>query len=147
MITMKRCTLRWQFLFLALKFKNLEPENAHVSTICITKICVVSGCSSKFLCLEIPILCLLTWWHPLQPTPPLPRPYPIDQNIFAQFITFQDSKIMTRKFSFVDDGRTKPKPRKERGGASQEPTEHKCLIRAQLGSKKITTVVSVLWPV
>ena len=79
--------------------------------------------------------------------PPLSRPYSIDQNIFAQFITFQDSKIMTRKFSFVDDGRTKPKPRKERGGASQEPTEHKCLIRAQLGSKKITTVVSVLSPV
>ncbi|KAK3600914.1 hypothetical protein CHS0354_013294 [Potamilus streckersoni] len=37
------------------------------------------------------------------------------------------------------DGRTKPKPRK---GNVAEPSEYKCLIRATLGNKKISTVVS-----
>ncbi|OWF53129.1 signal recognition particle 14 kDa protein-like [Mizuhopecten yessoensis] len=37
------------------------------------------------------------------------------------------------------DGRTKPEPRK---GKLPEPSEYKCLIRANLGNKKITTVVN-----
>ena len=41
---------------------------------------------------------------------------------------------------FVGDGHTKPKPRK---GQLPEPTEYKCLIRAALGNKKISTVVSM----
>ncbi|XP_046370984.1 signal recognition particle 14 kDa protein-like [Haliotis rufescens] len=36
------------------------------------------------------------------------------------------------------DGRTKPLPR---AGHVPDPTEYKCLIRAALGSKKISTVV------
>ncbi|XP_067681700.1 signal recognition particle 14 kDa protein-like isoform X1 [Haliotis asinina] len=36
------------------------------------------------------------------------------------------------------DGRTKPLPRT---GHVPDPTEYKCLIRATLGSKKISTVV------
>ena len=41
----------------------------------------------------------------------------------------------------ADDGRTKPKPRSGRS-QSADPTEHKCLIRACLGNKKLSTVVS-----
>lgn len=38
----------------------------------------------------------------------------------------------------VDDGRTKPRPR---DGGLHEPNEYKCLLRATLGNKKISTVV------
>lgn len=38
------------------------------------------------------------------------------------------------------DGHTKPKPRR---GNLPEPTEYKCLIRATLGNKKLSTVVSI----
>lgn len=37
------------------------------------------------------------------------------------------------------DGRTKPEPRK---GNLPEPQEYKCLIRANLGNKKISTVIN-----
>ncbi|XP_063430467.1 signal recognition particle 14 kDa protein-like [Mytilus trossulus] len=37
------------------------------------------------------------------------------------------------------DGHTKPQPRK---GNLPDPTEFKCLIRASLGNKKLSTVVS-----
>lgn len=37
------------------------------------------------------------------------------------------------------DGRTKPKPRK---GSQAEPTEYKCLVRASLGNKKLSTVIN-----
>lgn len=37
------------------------------------------------------------------------------------------------------DGRTKPKPRK---GTIADPTEYKCLVRASLGNKKLSTVIS-----
>jgi len=37
------------------------------------------------------------------------------------------------------DGRNKPKPRK---GTATEPAEYKCLLRASLGNKKLSTVVS-----
>lgn len=37
------------------------------------------------------------------------------------------------------DGRTKPKPRK---GGHVEPVEYKCLVRASLGNKKLSTVVN-----
>lgn len=42
------------------------------------------------------------------------------------------------------DGRTKPVPRAEKKSISQlpEPQEYKCLMRANMGSKKISTVVS-----
>lgn len=40
---------------------------------------------------------------------------------------------------FLDDGRTKPEPRK---GNLPEPQEYKCLIRANLGNKKISTVIN-----
>ncbi|RNA27848.1 signal recognition particle 14 kDa [Brachionus plicatilis] len=42
------------------------------------------------------------------------------------------------------DGRTKPVPRTEKKNPSQipEPQEYKCLMRANMGSKKISTVVS-----
>ena len=40
---------------------------------------------------------------------------------------------------FSDDGRTKPEPRK---GNLPEPQEYKCLVRATLANKKISTVVS-----
>ena len=43
---------------------------------------------------------------------------------------------------FVDDGRTKPEPRK---GHLPEPHEYKCLVRAQLANKKISTVVRTSW--
>lgn len=46
-------------------------------------------------------------------------------------------------FSFPDDGRTKPVPRKGRTD-SFEPADNKCLIRASEGKKKISTVVSEL---
>lgn len=39
---------------------------------------------------------------------------------------------------YADDGRLKPKPR---NGNVPEPNEYKCLVRATLGNKKITTVV------
>ncbi len=58
----------------------------------------------------------------------------------------QKTKICNFKWLFhrcvPDDGRTKPKPRKERGASHQESSEHKCLVRASLGNKKISTVVS-----
>ncbi|KAL4238650.1 RNA-binding signal recognition particle subunit srp14 [Mactra antiquata] len=37
------------------------------------------------------------------------------------------------------DGRIKPKPRK---GNQPEPSEFKCLVRASLGNKKLSTVIS-----
>ncbi|XP_052769965.1 signal recognition particle 14 kDa protein-like [Mya arenaria] len=37
------------------------------------------------------------------------------------------------------DGRSKPKPRK---GHLPEPSEYKCLVRANLGNKKLSTVIS-----
>ncbi|KAK3094092.1 hypothetical protein FSP39_024062 [Pinctada imbricata] len=37
------------------------------------------------------------------------------------------------------DGRTKPEPRK---GSLPEPHEYKCLVRATLGNKKISTVIN-----
>lgn len=37
------------------------------------------------------------------------------------------------------DGHTKPKPRR---GNLPEPTEYKCLIRATLGNKKLSTVIN-----
>ena len=40
----------------------------------------------------------------------------------------------------TDDGHTKPQPRK---GTLPDPTEYKCLVRASLGNKKISTVVSI----
>ena len=40
---------------------------------------------------------------------------------------------------FSDNGRTKPVPRK---GNLPEPQEYKCLVRATLANKKISTVVS-----
>ncbi|XP_064602348.1 signal recognition particle 14 kDa protein-like [Liolophura sinensis] len=40
------------------------------------------------------------------------------------------------------DGRTKPKPRPGRGGSQLEPSEYKCLVRAQLANKKISTVIT-----
>jgi len=39
------------------------------------------------------------------------------------------------------DGRTKPKPRQGKP-AEPEPSEYKCLLRAQLGNKKISTVIN-----
>ena len=51
---------------------------------------------------------------------------------------------MSRDF-VVDNGRTKPHPRpskKTKGGASSEPDENLCLLRASNGKKKISTVVS-----
>ena len=43
------------------------------------------------------------------------------------------------------DGRTKPVPRQQKNSPSNppEPTEYKCLIRANMGSKKLSTIVSV----
>ena len=50
---------------------------------------------------------------------------------------------------WVDNGSTKPKPRKRgkvrAGGSSSEPDEHLCLLRASNGKKHISTVVSDLW--
>jgi signal recognition particle subunit SRP14 len=43
------------------------------------------------------------------------------------------------------DGRTKPVPKKDRNNIvplSNEPHEYKCLFRANMGSKKLSTVVS-----
>ncbi|CAF0878180.1 unnamed protein product [Brachionus calyciflorus] len=42
------------------------------------------------------------------------------------------------------DGKTKPTPRTEKKNPPQpaEPQEYKCLMRANMGSKKISTVVS-----
>ncbi|CAL1542603.1 unnamed protein product [Lymnaea stagnalis] len=37
------------------------------------------------------------------------------------------------------DGRLKPKPR---SGNLPEPNEYKCLVRASLGTKKLTTVIN-----
>ncbi|XP_062621588.1 signal recognition particle 14 kDa protein-like [Saccostrea cucullata] len=37
------------------------------------------------------------------------------------------------------DGRTKPEPRK---GSLPEPHEYKCLLRATLGNKKLSTVIN-----
>ncbi|XP_025092957.1 signal recognition particle 14 kDa protein-like [Pomacea canaliculata] len=37
------------------------------------------------------------------------------------------------------DGRTKPRPR---DGGLHEPNEYKCLLRATLGNKKISTVIN-----
>ena len=42
-----------------------------------------------------------------------------------------------------DDGHTKPQPRK---GSLPDPTEYKCLVRASLANKKISTVVSIIVP-
>ena len=42
-----------------------------------------------------------------------------------------------------DDGHTKPQPRK---GSLPDPTEYKCLVRASLANKKISTVVSIIAP-
>ncbi|XP_064623201.1 signal recognition particle 14 kDa protein-like [Lineus longissimus] len=39
------------------------------------------------------------------------------------------------------DGRTKPKPRASKSQHHHEPVEYKCLIRASLGNKKLSTVV------
>jgi len=39
------------------------------------------------------------------------------------------------------DGRSKPKPR-EGAKNAPEPAEHKCLIRAQINNKKISTVIN-----
>ena len=47
--------------------------------------------------------------------------------------------------SVIDNGRTKPHPRpskKTKGGASSEPDDNLCLLRATNGKKKISTVVS-----
>jgi signal recognition particle subunit SRP14 len=46
------------------------------------------------------------------------------------------SVVMTMKRY---DGRIKPKPR---AGNVPEPNEYKCLVRATLGNKKITTVIN-----
>lgn len=40
------------------------------------------------------------------------------------------------------DGRTKPVPRKSRDSDQKEPDEYKCLLRASMGSKKLSTVVA-----
>ncbi|XP_013780859.2 signal recognition particle 14 kDa protein-like, partial [Limulus polyphemus] len=42
------------------------------------------------------------------------------------------------------DGRTKPHPRSSKALANPPPqtSEYKCLVRAHLGNKKITTVVN-----
>ena len=53
------------------------------------------------------------------------------ENLLGHFV-FIDSS---------DDGRTKPPPRK---GTAPDPTEYKCLVRASLGNKKISTVVRIL---
>lgn len=59
---------------------------------------------------------------------------------FTPFLgIFFQATIYTLFFQFLDDGRTKPEPRK---GNLPEPQEYKCLIRANLGNKKISTVVS-----
>lgn len=41
----------------------------------------------------------------------------------------------------LDDGRTKPKPRDDR--QSTESSEYKCIVRATVANKKISTVVCV----
>ena len=50
------------------------------------------------------------------------------------------------KMDFLDNGRTKPIPRGKKKDKSalleMEGSEHKCLIRATNGKKKISTVVS-----
>ena len=49
--------------------------------------------------------------------------------------------VMTLYFmNFSDDGRSKPPPRK---GTVPDPTEYKCLVRASLTNKKISTVVRI----
>lgn len=41
------------------------------------------------------------------------------------------------------DGRTKPKPKTEKTGqSSHETNEYKCLLRATLGNRKISTVIN-----
>ena len=52
--------------------------------------------------------------------------------------------MLTCSCLFVDDGRTKPVPRKGHP-ETFEPADNKCLIRASEGKKKISTVVSALF--
>jgi len=69
----------------------------------------------------------------------------LENDAFLSELTkfFQKSKIsksiqLTMK---KYDGTTKPRPREGRP-QPLEPTEHKCLVRVVLGSKKISTVIS-----
>lgn len=50
--------------------------------------------------------------------------------------------LMSNGLICTDDGRTKPKPREGRPQLA-EPAEYKCLVRAGLGGKKISTVVFI----
>ena len=51
-------------------------------------------------------------------------------------------KVLDNVCFIPDDGRTKPEPRKGRPSLP-EPSEYKCLMRATLGKKKISTIVSL----
>lgn len=62
--------------------------------------------------------------------------YTLNSPLFLVFFSRLQYKLF---FQLLDDGRTKPEPRK---GNLPEPQEYKCLIRANLGNKKISTVVS-----
>lgn len=63
--------------------------------------------------------------------------YTLNSPLFLVFFSRLQYKLFF--LQFLDDGRTKPEPRK---GNLPEPQEYKCLIRANLGNKKISTVVS-----
>lgn len=58
-------------------------------------------------------------------------------------VILHDSAVSARViqyvlFLFSVDGHNKPRPR---NGALPEPNEYKCLVRASLGNRKISTVV------
>ena len=61
---------------------------------------------------------------------------------YSCYIAWQCSQCKTviqyLLFLFSDDGHNKPRPR---NGALPEPNEYKCLVRASLGNRKISTVV------
>lgn len=58
-----------------------------------------------------------------------------------QEVQLSVSPFMYLYSSSLDDGRTKPVPRKGHT-ESFEPADNKCLLRASDGKKKISTVVS-----
>lgn len=59
---------------------------------------------------------------------------------FASLKKKQNLCLQVNLCCLSGDGHTKPKPRR---GNLPEPSEYKCLIRATLGNKKLSTVVSI----
>lgn len=54
----------------------------------------------------------------------------------------QDVKF-TQLFSLADYGQTKPQPKNTDRHSMSEASDHKCLVRATNGKKKMSTVVSL----